>query len=365
MLVLLVYHSTRAFDSESWHLKSLEPSRGLELFGYALTPWRLSLLFLISGAGTWFALRTRTPRVYLRDRIQRLLLPLGIGMVLVIPPQVYVERVNAWMPNRMSRATFEGSFQAFVPHIFDGAYPNGNFSWHHLWFFLYLFLYSLVALPLFVWLKTARGRAASDRAVDFFATGARLFLLALPLCFIHVALQGRFPSTNALIGDWWNLTHYFALFIIGYALLPDPRIGTAAARHRRVALAAALLLSAVRLTAIAMFGPAPPYSPRYVVMLTLRGLLEWCALVGLLGYARVYLDRPWRWLAWAGDRVPPFYIWHQTVMVVVGVWIVQWSAGIAVKFTALAVITLILTLAICEVVGRTNVTRIAFGMRPR
>jgi peptidoglycan/LPS O-acetylase OafA/YrhL len=199
----------------------------------------------------------------------------------------------------------------------------------------------------------------------FLATGARIFLLAVPLCVIHVALQGRFPLTNALIGDWWALTHYFALFVFGYVLLPEARIATAAARHRRVALVAAVLLTAVRLAAIASFGPATPSSPRYAVMLTLRGLTEWCALVGVLGYARVYLDRPWQWLTWAGDRVPPFYIWHQTVMVVIGVWIVPWATPVGVKFAVLAAVTLIVTVAVCEVVGRTNVTRVAFGMRPR
>ena len=364
VLVLLVYHSTRPFDTEAWHLKNAELSRGLELFGYALTPWRLPLLFLISGAGTYFALRTRTASTYLRERVRRLLLPLAVGMALVIPPQVYVERVSPWMPNRLSPIDFEGSYLAFLPHAFTGAYPTGNLSWHHLWFFVYLFVYSVVALPLVLAMRTERGRVVTARIAGFLTTRGRVFVLALPLCAIHVALQGRFPLTNALIGDWWALTHYFALFVFGYVLLPDPRVTDAFVRHRHVALAAALVLTAARLTTIAWLGPAPAYSLRYAVMLTLRGLVEWCALVAVLGYARVFLQRPQRWLRWAGARVPPFYIWHQTLMVVIGVWIVRWNVGVAGKFMALALATLVLTLLICELVGRTRLTRAAFGMRP-
>jgi peptidoglycan/LPS O-acetylase OafA/YrhL len=214
-------------------------------------------------------------------------------------------------------------------------------------------------------MKRERGRVITGHVAGFFAVGGRIFLLAVPLCVIHVALQGRFPLTNALIGDWWNLTHYLALFVIGYALLPDPRVTTALVWHRRVALAGAIVLTGGRLALIATLGSTRPYSPHYVVMLTLRGVTEWLMLVGVLGYARVYLDRPWGWLRWAGDRVAPFYIWHQTVIVVLGVWIVQWHTGVWVKFAAIAVVSLALTVVVCELVGRTRVTRIAFGMKPR
>ena len=366
VLTLLVYHGTRPFDFEAWHVKNVDVSRGLQLFGNALTPWRLPLLFLISGAGTFFALRTRTPSVYLRDRMKRLLLPLAVGMAVVVPPQVYVERVNAWMPNRLSPLNFDGSFLAFLPHAFEGGpYPQGNVSWHHLWFFLYLFVYSLVALPLFLWLRGERGKAATAAIVGWLTPGPRLFLLALPLCAVHVALQGRFPLTNALVGDWWVLTHYFLVFVFGYVLLPDPRVSDAAARLRRVALAATIVFLALRLWLIATYGSATPYSGRYVLALTVRGLTEWFALVTVLGYARRYLDRPRAWVAWAGDRVPPFYIWHQTVLVVIGVWIIGWSAGIPAKFVTLVLISLAVTVGLCEVAGRTKVTRLAFGMRPR
>ena len=365
VLVLLAYHSSRPFDSEAWHVKSAQLSRMLELLGYVFTPWRLSLLFLISGAGTFFALRTRTARVYLGDRMQRLLLPLAVGMLVVVPPQVYVERAHPWMPNRQSPMNFDGSFLAFLPHVFDGAYPKGNFSWHHLWFLVYLFVFSVVALPLFTALKRERGRAAADRVAGFFARGARIFLLALPLIAIHLALRGRFPSTNALVGDWWNLAHYFTLFLLGYVLLPDARVSAAFERHRRLALGGAIVATILRLALIVAAGPATPYSLHYVVVYTLRGLTEWLALVGVLGYARRYLDRPWGWLRWAGDRVPPFYIWHQTIVVLLAVWIIRWPTGVEAQFATIAVAALIVTVFVCELVGRTNLTRVAFGMRPR
>jgi hypothetical protein len=106
----------------------------LQLLGNLLTPWRLPLLFMISGLGTSYALGMRTTGRYVADRTTRLLIPLVAGMLIVVPPQVYLERIGTWMPRRMSPIDFHGSFLAFYPHIFDGIYPRGNFSWHHLWF---------------------------------------------------------------------------------------------------------------------------------------------------------------------------------------------------------------------------------------
>ena len=108
-----------------------------------------------------------------------------------------------------------------------------------------------------------------------------------------------------------------------------------------------------------------PYSAHYAMALTLRGLTEWCALLGVLGYARRYLDRPHPWLAWAGDRVPPFYIWHQTVIVLIAAWIIPWSPGVTVTFSVILAASFVITLALCEAIGRTRMTRVLFGMRAR
>ena len=106
-----------------------------------------------------------------------------------------------------------------------------------------------------------------------------------------------------------------------------------------------------------------PYSAEYVALLTLRAVVEWSALIAVIGYAGVYLNRPSRILRYGGDRVYPFYIWHQTVIVVVAYFIVGWAAGPLVKFTVISLISLGVTVALCEAVGLTLITRRLFGVR--
>jgi glucans biosynthesis protein C len=364
VLVLLYYHSSRPFDFEPWHVKNDELSLGLQLFGTLVTPWRLPLLFLMSGAGTFWALGFRSARRYIGDRLTRLFVPLAVGMLVVVPPQVYVERIGTWMARRQSPIDFEGSFFEFYPRVFAGVYPNGNLSWHHLWFLAYLFAFSLVALPLFLHLRGPSGRELTARLAAFFGQGRRIFLLALPLIAIHVALRGRYPSTHTLIGDWWNVAHYLVLFVFGYVLVADSRFGQAFERNRRTALVLVAIAAPIR-AVLVTFGDAPaPYSAGYVLLMTLRGCSEWFALVAALGYAQRYLNRPSPLLRYAGEIVYPFYICHQTVIVVLGFFVIQWDAGVAVKFVVLSTASLIGTVLLCELIRKTNLSRFLFGLKP-
>ncbi len=76
VLLLIVFHSTRPFDFEPWHARNAESSRALALLGGLLSMWRLPLLFLVSGTGTFFALGHRSGWKYARDRFRRLVIPL-------------------------------------------------------------------------------------------------------------------------------------------------------------------------------------------------------------------------------------------------------------------------------------------------
>jgi hypothetical protein len=362
VLALLLYHSARPFDFEVWHVKAATPSALLDLFGQLLTPWRLPLLFLISGAGTYFALGRRGPAAYARDRVTRLLVPLFFGMAVVVPPQVYVERISAGMPGRMSPIDFDGGYLAFYPQAFSGVYPAGNLSWHHLWFLMYLAVFSLAGLPLLTALRRPGGRRFLLGVTGWLARGRRVFWPAVAIAGIHVALRGRYPSTHALVGDWWNVVHYFTLFIAGFALVSDPRLREAVDANRGVALWGFVLLTPARL-ALAAAGPIASYSPLYAVVLTLRALTEWCALVAVLGFAGRLLSGERPFFRWAAERVPPFYVWHQTVIVLVAAPIVSVIAHPLGAFAVTALASLGVTVALTELCRLTRPTRILFGMK--
>jgi fucose 4-O-acetylase-like acetyltransferase len=316
VLLLVVFHCTRPFDSEPWHARNDESSLALERGADFLRFWRMPLLFLVSGYGTYFALGFRSGARYARDRFLRLFVPLAVGMAVVVPPQVYVERISPWMRDRHSPIDFAGSYWEFYPQAFKGIYPGGNLSWHHLWFLAYLFVFSLAALPLFLWLRGPAGGRALDCAGAFLAHGRAVFLVGVPLAAVEIALRARWPTTHALYNDWANFAHSFVLFLYGYLLAAYPGFRTALERNRKPALllgagTAAVILAGVPLQEF--FGGA--WLPGYLARRTLAAVNEWSWVLAILGFGQAYLNRPGPALRYASEIVYPFYIWHQTVIV--------------------------------------------------
>ena len=148
MLSVFLFHCARFFDYEDWHVKNNQLDLGLSVFVSFLGLWIMPIFFLLSGEGSYFALSFRKSGQYITERLKRLVVPLLFGMFVIIAPlQVYLERV--------SRSQFVGSFIEFYPHYFDGFYAfGGNFAWMgiHLWFLEFLFIFSLLSLPPFLYL---------------------------------------------------------------------------------------------------------------------------------------------------------------------------------------------------------------------
>ena len=82
------------FNTWGWHIKNDQQYGGmLKQIMTFLHNWRMPLLFLLSGAGTYFALGKRTPGQYLSERFKRLFIPLAAGIFILVPVQVYIEKV--------------------------------------------------------------------------------------------------------------------------------------------------------------------------------------------------------------------------------------------------------------------------------
>ena len=106
-----------------------------------LNPWRLGLLFLVSGVATRFMLRKYSLSPLLRSRSARLLIPLVFGMLVIVPPQAYEQIVEAL-------GYPAGFVDFYLRHYlaFGSQFcPNPCIvlpTWNHLWFVVYLWVYT-------------------------------------------------------------------------------------------------------------------------------------------------------------------------------------------------------------------------------
>lgn len=360
ILLVVVFHSAMPYVAEwGWHVKNAERSELLLEMNWFLSRWRMALLFLIAGAGTTWALGGRAVDAYLRERARRLLVPLVFGILVVVPPQIYMERIAAGVSY--------ASYLDFWPSVLQGrAYPAGNTSWHHLWFIAYLFLYSLLALPLLAWLRGARReRLAAPLARA--AAGPLLWAPGIGLGVVLALMLPRWPGPQDIVHDWAMFTYYLAYFVVG-AVVADARgVWEAVERRResalRVAVVSLLMCGWVRWND---HSPELGAGAAWVAYALLLATVGWSWVLTMLGYGRRYLSHTGPALDWAREASYPVYVLHQTVIVVVAAYVVRTPESILAKFAFTTVVSLALTVLLYQTLVRPYAPmRAAFGLKQR
>ncbi|HEX4648934.1 MAG TPA: acyltransferase family protein [Steroidobacteraceae bacterium] len=345
IFVLLFFHTGMIFVRWGWHIVNAETIPALQFPMDILHRLRMPLLFVIAGAGMWFALQRRTPGQLVRERTRRLLLPLLIGMLLIVPPQIYYER--------LFRGQWSGDYLGFFwTRVLElHPYPHGDFSWHHLWFILYLYVYVLVLLPALLWWK---------QHVGSMQPGSWLYLLALPLGVNEALLRPLFPEAHNLVSDWYLFAHYLLLTAYGY-VIASLRGGWKWLSGQRVwaLLGSVTVLAAVKL----LFAANVIHSNTASDALT-ANLFSWLCVMAFLGYGYRYLSFVNPLLRWARDASYPVYIMHQTIIVVIGYYVIQSSWTPWTKYFVIVALTLAACFALYEgCIRRLAPLRFAFGMK--
>ena len=358
------FHTLRPFDSlVDWNVKNAQRSflaTALEAF---FVQWGMPLFFVLAGAASWFALRSRTGRHFVRERSLRLLLPLFVGLLLLSPPQAYLEA--------LTHERFAGSFFQFLPWFF--AHPQ--FSWHapwinyayHLWFLEFLWLFSVLALPLFQFLRSAAGQRFIERLASWCGRTGGTFLFIVPIALIQLSLRAAFPA----LYDWADVLYFLAFFVYGYLLFSRPSFAQALRAQGRIALPiglAAFLLMLWTYFAgyLVAWETSPSYSTGYLLYQVLRSINTWAWLVFILSLAIAKLNRNSKVLHTANEGVLPFYVFQQPVILLVAFYVVQWPLGTLPKWLLISTFALALLLSLYELlIRRVNALRWLFGLKPR
>lgn len=352
-LVFLVHVSEVFNPWDEWHITNTERSRIAGEIALFAAPWVMPIIMLLAGISAGYSLRIRGNAAYIRDRAVRLLLPLIIGTLVLVPPQVYLER--------RLRGQFTGSMLAFYPHFFQGIYPNGNLSWHHLWFLAHLFVYSMVALPLFRYWERTGGRQTMHWVTRVCGAPGGILWLAVPLILERNALWGLFPERHMLTSDWSNHALLFVAYIYGFVLARSPWLGSVIdAQWRRALVVGAIGTGVLAIGTWHSVLPArlpPPYSLWYLAFWTLYAVCAWGWMVGVLGVGRRWFNKDSPVLRYGRRFGYGIYLVHQPVIVAVAYVVVRWDLSVPAKFLAVLVISALGTLLGGEALGRLLIAR--------
>jgi len=366
MLTIFLFHSNRFFDTVGWHLKNAEQTIVSTLITGFVDLWIMQLFFLLSGVGSWYALRFRTGGHYLYDRVKRLLIPLyTVGLFILLPPQFYFELVT----NR----GYTGTFWELIPRYF-GSIKHLNFDdpffftpfAGHLWFLHYLFPISLATLPLLLYLKSERGQRQIAKLAGWCDHKGGIFLFLIPLAIIQICLRGFFEGEHT----WADFFYYAVFFLIGYIIPADNRLTESFKRHGWVCLG--LGIAGFGGEGFLIFGLGYNYpggesfSLIYVLFQIVMSIATWSWVVFILSLGSRYLNFNNKALAYGNEAVLPFYIFHQTIILMVGWLVIRWNMGILPKYLIISVVSFVLIMVLYELfVRRFNIVRFFFGMRAK
>lgn len=304
--LLILYHIAMAYSPYGWVINSGHRAHWLAYAMEVIAPWRLMLLFLVSGyASAMLLTKLGNLRAFLSSRSRRLLIPLAFAMAVIVPPQSWVRQVIGH------------GYQGNYVHFWLGDYFRfGNMAgqtlphWEHLWFLGYLWLYTLaLAVPVALGMRLTVPR----RLIGLWGL---LLIPVASLAFLRLALAATIGTGHGLLDDWLGHLHYIPAFLFGFLLARDAAIWNGLRRIWPHAAGLALACLAIA-TVIEFIAPDHDRWTRAqtIVFDCVDSAFAWAMLLVLPVLADRWFNRDHRWRLPLSRAVFPAYIVHQTAIV--------------------------------------------------
>lgn len=360
VLGVFLFHAVHPFDLADWHIKNAEQSVVVTVFIAFMFPWGMPFFFLLAGASSWFALRRRSARDFARERFNRLLIPFIGGAILLMPLMLYFE----WR-HKTQTGLLEGPFAAFLLDRNAGFTPIwfGALG-YHLWFLGFLFAFSILCLPVFLWLKGASGQRLIKWLANLCEHRGAILLVFIPLALIRLALHPFFPQEHS----WADFFVQMSFFLLGFVLFSEKALLQVIRRDWRIILGVGIVAAVSGLAIVASTGnlvmEAPPRTALDILLWTLIALDGWCWTLFFLFIGMRYLDFTNKYLDYGKEAILPFFVFHQPVIIVLAYFAVQWQADLVLKLFFVVIGSFCLTLGIYEfLIRRVALLGRVFGMK--
>ncbi|MBD2701314.1 acyltransferase family protein [Spirosoma sp. BT702] len=359
-MLLIFFHSAMPFVRFGWEIKNAQHSLFLDRLIIWMHQWRLPLLFFISGVGVSFSLRKRSVLAFFGERVVRLFIPLLFAMLFTIPLQVYFE----WLQTgkiHMSYWQFYPTVWNFVP------YPDGSLTWSHMWFVVYLFTFTLLLLPVFALFKIPYIQQLEQKTDTFFRHPLANLSLVIPFTLYYFLLYIKWPEQQNLLSDWFIFCSSLTFYFLGFFLANLPSFWQTCETYRKFFLVVAVSCIAVLYWKFYWGVTLPERQDNSLYIYGVANSLHiWAIILTVVGFARRYLNFSNPWLTYLTPAVYPFYILHQTVIVVSGYYVVSWDLPIFIKLVLIILICFLVIIGLYHLlIRRFILTRILYGLKPK
>ncbi|WP_207531690.1 acyltransferase family protein [Desertivirga arenae] len=359
-LILLFVHCAEVFVNWNFWIKNEETSDLVSFFTAFFLPWRMPLLFIISGAVVSSSFKRKTVENFLQERFKRLMVPLLFAIFVVIPPQIYF--IKKYRGSTESFVEFYQSILQFNWHFS----PKGNLHFIHLWYLAYLLVYSLVFLPVLLFMRTDKGKYYLNRVAGIFSRPYIILFLGvlvnLPY-YLFTAFQ-PLPDYPALF------LYYFPIFICGGILWSNDTFRGSLSGNAYLALPLACVSTFILYYLSYRSGNPEFYFQNLIrtdnfLLFALKSSNQWFWILTFFGLAKRFLNFNSSSLSFTTSAVYPFYILHQTFIVAFGYYIIKMNSSIFSKLALLTILTFFCMISIhLLLLKRIKWLGMMFGVKP-
>lgn len=338
ILLLFPYHTGMIFNNFGQafyvHGQALD---GFTLIAALIYPWWMTLLFTIAGISTAYALKKRSIKEYAKERINKLLIPVVVGIIAIIPVQSYIADV---FHNNYSGGYFE-HYKVFFTKFTDLTGYDGGFTPAHLWFMLFLFVVSMIMVP-------AMSYYNKCKRIDGSKIGLKHIL---PMFLVILIMTPILDFGGRSIGE------ALACFTIGYFILSLYEV-------QELLNKKCLLLAGLFAVMLCVHGILYENGIQSGIVWDIEyRIVLWIGIIALLGLAKRYFNKTNKVLMYLSQASFPIYYFHQTILVIVGFIVLKLIDIVFVQYIVIMISTFIASIVCYEICRRFKVTCALFGIK--
>ena len=348
VMLVLLYHVFYNYNSLGVFggIGGFHPNQWQDVVGTLLNPWFMTLLFVVAGASSRYALQRHSTKEFRLERRRKLLIPSTIGIA-----------VFGWVLGMINMANANFEIPEGMPYlvIYLISLPSGT---AHLWFIQDLFVFSLLLL--------AVRKVIDAERVDGWITSLPKYGIALVMtavfCVLHLVSQTQVDDPSAAMGlvNLYRPIYYFVTFLMGYYLFSSEAVHTYLASRARLLVAIALMSAA----AFATRYYGVDYTLPSVIQSPLCSLFCWAMVLAMLGGFKRWADKTSRFTNYMTRSSFGIYIVHMTVCSATCIILKQTSLPIWGIYTITIAATYLGSFALWETLRRVPFIRWAvFGIK--
>ncbi len=363
---VFISHTADIFDTLYWHTRLNGQGISWDALATFGAECGMSLVFLLAGASAWFALLSRSSRQFINERFKRLLIPFIVAFIVLSPFQAYI--MSYFIASGYSN--FHGDLFQFSMYFFEHIQIGGDLKFltiygYHLWFLAFLYIISMMALPVLMYLKQARGSRIILRLVALCNVPAGLFIFVPPIALVRILFWALYPGYQG----WADFYSWFIIFVFGFILFADSTFQTAIRKQGKIFVFVAFVCIVSLIIAnfagrLSILVNASSYSAGYMFYQLLLSIAMWSVIISALYLGMRFLNFSNKVLQYANEAILPFYVLHEPVIIIIAFFVLAWDIPTGVKYVFVSTAALLVTLALYELlIRRIKAIRWLFGMK--